>query len=168
MARDSLREKDRHKPVVRSIRRKKDGVIVKQNANLAARLVAKGAYVYADSGPDDSKRVASKQRSISTIEKTPSEVLHLSKIPELKATGDGDHFAGTQQTIRADDGMRASGTPTDNTPRADRKVRKASDIPKEKLDYIMKSNIANPAPAMTDKSAGSLKATMEKVRNRRK
>jgi hypothetical protein len=161
-----LREKDLHKPTLRVIKRLQDGAIKTQVSALAARLVAKGTYVYADGGPDESKHLPLRKK-ISTAEKTPSEVLHLAKVPEIIPTGDGEQFSRSTKTLRTDDIMETGSSP-DFEPRADRKIRKKVDIPKEKMDYILKSNIANPISVQPSRDTGSLKEIMEKARSKRK
>ena len=164
---DILREKDLNKPVLRKIRRIKDGAIKSQNATLAARLVAKGQYVYVDGGPDESVNLP-RRKKIATAEKTPSDVLHLAKIPEIQVEEGETPYTGPQQTIRSDMGFTERATPSDHTPNPNRKVQKKASVPKEKMDYILRSNISNPTPVETSKNAGSLKDIMDKVRSERK
>jgi len=161
------REKDLHKPTLRKITRLKDGALKNSDSIIAARLVAKGTYAYADGGPDESINIK-KKRTISTMEHTPSDVISLSKIPELKVVGDGEQYTGPPITIRSDDSITTRGTTADFEPKANRKITRKADIPKEKMEFILKTNVANVMPAPTSKNSGSLKGIIDKVRSERK
>jgi len=163
-----MAEKDVNKPVIRVIRRLKDGATKNAASIIAARLVNKGTHAYADDGPDESKNIP-KTRRISTIEKTPADIISLAKIPQIEMEGDGNDspYVGPQKVYRADEDMIERGSTTDLQPRPDRKITKKSDIPKEKLDFILRTNVANPATVQGSRDSGSLKEVMDRVRSKR-
>jgi len=153
-------------PNFRQVRRVGDGSVKTIEPNFAARLVAKGLYTYADGGPDESANLPRRKKFLDASNK-PSDILHLAKIPQLETTGEGEMYTGPSNVIRSDSFDDYDTTVPTLPPNPNRKIIKKSDIPKEKLNFILQSNTSNPAKVETSRSAGDLKGIIDKVRKDR-
>jgi hypothetical protein len=151
---------------IRKIKRLRDGAVKNSDELSAARLVAKGTHAYADGGPDHSTLIIKNNRFVDKMN-APSEIVPLAKVPQLEVEGNKDPYLGPVRNLRSDRNADSSKTAT-LPPKPDRNVTKRSDIPKAKLDYMIKTSVANPTMTETSKGAGTLKGIMDKVRSERR
>jgi len=114
---------------IRTIKKVADGSIKRVNEGVAANMVGKGLYVYADDGPDLSRAfVVANSKTLDKLEKRETPIVDFKK--DLKPVKSTEAKSTTPKRI------------------------KKESIPKEQMDAIKAINAAQPSPAINTQADG--------------